>query len=291
MLRWGQSNRHCKAEPVAEAILVRNVRKGEHGVAPAKQVYAVDEEHVNAIMPHLTPTLRSMVQLQRATGMRPGEVFRLRPADILTTGRRMVAGIGPINVEKSNAEIGSQLWWITYDHHKTDGDGMGRAWAIDMRVAEILKPFMDRPPTENCFNPAESVQQASETVKRERIELRGGGSGGSRKLKTGRRSRPMYTRQTFRRAIGRACDKAGVPRFNLYQVRYLVSVEALEEGGVQLEMDMLGHKTSRMAKHYARQGLMRMAKSVAQRARMGVAAEGEVLPLDQRNKIGIDSLA
>lgn len=42
----------------------------------------VDDAHVDAILPLVSTPVAAMIQLQRLTGMRPGEVVQLRPGDI-----------------------------------------------------------------------------------------------------------------------------------------------------------------------------------------------------------------
>jgi hypothetical protein len=42
----------------------------------------VPDEHVEAVLPLLTPPVRAMVQVQRLSGMRPGEAVIMRPCDI-----------------------------------------------------------------------------------------------------------------------------------------------------------------------------------------------------------------
>jgi hypothetical protein len=55
-------------------------------VKPQKKVKPAPEEHIDAILPHLTPSVRAMVEVQRLTGMRPGEVCRMTTGPIDRTG-------------------------------------------------------------------------------------------------------------------------------------------------------------------------------------------------------------
>jgi integrase len=49
----------------------------------------VDDATVEATLPHLGPVVRDMVQLQRLTGMRPGEVCGTTWAEIDTAGAKV----------------------------------------------------------------------------------------------------------------------------------------------------------------------------------------------------------
>ena len=57
--------------------------KAERSDATAEpDVLPVVDKHVDAVLPHVSPQIRAMVELQRFTGMRPGEVTIMRPCDI-----------------------------------------------------------------------------------------------------------------------------------------------------------------------------------------------------------------
>jgi integrase len=62
-----------KAEPL---------RVGRDAVKPSKNIKPAPEEHIQAILPHVSPTIRAMIELQRLTGMRPGEVWRITTGQI-----------------------------------------------------------------------------------------------------------------------------------------------------------------------------------------------------------------
>lgn len=65
---------------------VPGLRANQPGIVPPKKVLPVSEETVQAILPHLTPTVRAMVEVQSLTGMRPGAVCRLTTGEIDRSG-------------------------------------------------------------------------------------------------------------------------------------------------------------------------------------------------------------
>src|SRR5205814_1856338 len=65
---------------------VAGLQKGRTDAREAEPVGPVAEEHVRAVLPFLRPQVRGMIELQLLTGMRPGEVVRLRPCDLDTSG-------------------------------------------------------------------------------------------------------------------------------------------------------------------------------------------------------------
>src|SRR5262249_8649884 len=82
--------------------------------------------------PQLTPPVRAMVQLQRLTGMRPGEVIRM------TTGAIDRAG---------------ELWVYRPGRHKTDYLGRGRSIYLGPKAQEILRPLLKADPDAPLFSP------------------------------------------------------------------------------------------------------------------------------------------
>ena len=71
-------------------------RTGDRGeVRESDPVRPVAECHARAVLPYVLPPVAAMVELQLLTGMRPGEVCRMRPCDMDTTGAAWVYPAGP----------------------------------------------------------------------------------------------------------------------------------------------------------------------------------------------------
>src|SRR5262249_9698536 len=66
---------------------VASLRKGKCKARESERVRPVSDEVVDATLPFLQPMLRAMAELQRLTGMRPGEVCRLRGMDLEVSGQ------------------------------------------------------------------------------------------------------------------------------------------------------------------------------------------------------------
>ncbi len=77
-----------------------------------------------------------MVELQRATGCRPGEVCASRPKDVDRT---------------------EDVWVYRPASHKTQHKGKRRIVLIGPRGQEILRPYLLRPEDEYCFRPARHI--------------------------------------------------------------------------------------------------------------------------------------
>ena len=80
---------------VSEELLPPSVYEGARTVTgyawavrqrETNPVGPVGDAVVDAVLPHVAPPVAAMIELQRLTGMRPGEVVRMRPSDIDVTG-------------------------------------------------------------------------------------------------------------------------------------------------------------------------------------------------------------
>jgi integrase len=189
--RWAASEELIpESIPVALAT-VDALLKGRTKAREHEPVQPVPSDAIEATLPHLPDTVADMVQLQRLTGMRPGELVIMRPQDI---------------------DRGSDVWKYTPESHKTEHHEQQRTVYIGPRAQPILAKYLLRDADSYCFAPAESEKLRS----RRRREARRSPmtpSQAKRKCKARRSRRPgnRYTNDSYRRAIHRACDEAFPP--------------------------------------------------------------------------------
>ena len=85
------------------------------------------------------------------------------------------------------------------------------------------------------------------------------------KAKPKRAPRDRYTTDSYRRAIQRACETAGVPPWHPHQLRHNAATRLRKEYGLEAAQVVLGHRTANVTQVYAErdQGLARdiMAQS------------------------------
>jgi integrase len=72
----------CRGDAKHRLEAVEPLRDHHNGIKPPKKVLPVSDEDIQAVLPHVTPTIRAMIELQARTGMRPGEVCRITMAQI-----------------------------------------------------------------------------------------------------------------------------------------------------------------------------------------------------------------
>ena len=146
--------------------VMKNLQRGRSGARETERIQPIAESLVELVLPYMPPTLRVMVQLQLWTGMRSTEVCTLRPADI---------------------DRSEDIWIYHPTQHKTEHLDHVRPIPIGPVSQMLLKPFLDRPPEQYCFTPAEAMAQR----KRSRDGMK-----------------PRYDRRSYYYAIRYAVDAA-----------------------------------------------------------------------------------
>ena len=172
-----------------------------------------------------------MIQIQRLTGIRPGEVVTLRACDIQMTGR---------------------VWTYRPASHKTEHHDLEREAWFGPRAQKVLRLFLDREPRACLFSPAdaESERQAERHAAR-RTPATCGNRPGPRGC-GGWRPGNRYSVASYRKAIHRACVKAGVPKWNPNRIRHNMATSVRREHGIELSQAVLGHQLgSRVTEVYA----------------------------------------
>ncbi len=237
IFRWGLSEELVPSEVVTALAAVSGLQAGRTDLPEGRRVEPVADEHVNAVLPFLTPTVRAMVAVQLLTGMRPNEVIQLRPCDVDRSG---------------------DVWTYAPQRHKTQHKGKSRVVPIGPKAQESLLPFLDREPERFCFVPAESFQQCKDRLHAKRVTPLSCGNrpGSARKAKTILKpSQQSYTADSYRRAITRACDFAKVPRWSPNQLRHSAATKIRARYGLEQARVVLGHSTTTTTEIYAERDL------------------------------------
>ncbi len=182
-----------------------------------------------------------MVQIQVATGMRPSELFRMRPSDI------------------EQREDG--VWVYRPSEHKTKRHGKKKQVPIvgDAKVA--LEPYLDRDPTDFCFKPEESAcwYRQQRSAKRKTLANQGDRPGYNKSTRPGvskpRTYSPQFDKDSYRKVIVRAAKKAGAEHWTPYQLRHTAATVIREALGIDGAQALLGHSKRQMTEHYAKESL------------------------------------
>ncbi|MBI3836604.1 MAG: hypothetical protein HY288_01550 [Planctomycetia bacterium] len=76
IFKWATENQLLEPSALHGLRAVAGLRYGRSGARETEAVKRVHETFVEAVLPHVSPQVAAMLQLQRVTGMRSGEVCK-----------------------------------------------------------------------------------------------------------------------------------------------------------------------------------------------------------------------
>ena len=215
-------------------VCVQGLQKNRTAARETEAVKPVGDDAIAATLPHLTPTVRAMVNLQRLTGMRPGEVRLLVPADIV--------------VEAGDA------WVYRPAVHKMAHLGRDKAVPIGPKARELLAPLLaNLQPDEHVFSPARARDERY-AMRRAKRKTPVQPSQANRKRPAEdleRVPRDHYEDHIYTAAIMRACKAAGVPHWHPNQIRHTFASEVRRLYGLEAAQVLLGHARADVTQVYA----------------------------------------
>jgi integrase len=154
MFRWAAEEELLPGSVHDNLAKVASLRKGKSKARESEKVRPVPDATADATLPFLHPVPRAMVELERLTGMRPGEVCRLRGMDLEASG--------PVWVYRPGSDQGPE------GDHKTAHHGHEHAVLIGPRAQAILKPWLKTDLTAYVFSPKEAEALRSAAHRRSR---------------------------------------------------------------------------------------------------------------------------
>lgn len=220
VVKWAAANELAPSAVSHSLQAVSGLGRGRSVARETDPVGPVPEEHVDAILPFLTRQLQSMIELQELTGMRPGEATGMRGCNLDVTG---------------------SVWTYKPGSHKTEHHDRQRIIYIGPRAQAVIRPFLKEDLSAYLFSPADA--EAERNVQRR----------GDRKSPTTPKTTPRerYDKDSYRRAIQRACDKAGVPRWCPNQLRHNAATFLRKDFGIEAARVILGHSSAATTEIYA----------------------------------------
>lgn len=234
MIAWGVENEIIPAASFERIKAVAGLRVGRDGVKPSKKIRPAPAEHIEAILPVVGPAIRAMIQLQALTGMRPQEVRLIRTGWIDRTG---------------------DPWIYRPARHKTVDLGKDRVIPLGPKAREIVGPWLKADPDAPLFSPAESRAAFLADLRAKRKTPVQPSQKDRRKTAPKRKPGKVYTRDSYRQAVERACRKAGVPAFRPNQIRHAFATRIRREFGLEAAQVLLGHSKADVTQIYAERDL------------------------------------
>jgi integrase len=266
MFKWAVAKELVPPSVHHALSAVAGLRAGRTNAQESDPVKPVLDATVDATLPFLSRTVAAMVQLQRLTGARPGEICAMRTSDIDRNG---------------------EIWTYTPSSHKTAHHGHHRSIFIGPKAQNVLKPFLRLDPAAYCFSPVEAERERREDqhAKRKTPANYGNNIGTNRKREPKRRPKSRYDVGSYCRAVATACELAFQPppplgqmdgesirawklRLTLeqraelrqwhhahawhpHQLRHSAATEIRKRFGIEAAQHVLGHATLNVTEIYA----------------------------------------
>ncbi|HZW34048.1 MAG TPA: site-specific integrase [Isosphaeraceae bacterium] len=242
MFRWAVAEELLRPDVHQALKAVEGLRKGRGDVREGKPVKPVPDAWVDPIRPCVSRQVWTMVELQRLTGMRPGEVCAMRTIDVNTAGR---------------------IWEYVPESRKTEHheNGRGRTIFIGPRAQSVLSPWLRAELEAPLFQPREAVAE-HRARQREARKTKVQPSQQDRR-KTAPRKRPgeRYDATSYRRAIVNgiaaanreraAREEAPIPNWHPHRLRHSAGTRPRREFGLDTARAVLGHSTPVVTESYA----------------------------------------
>jgi integrase len=185
-----------------------------------------------------------MIELQRLTGMRPGEVVIIRTGDLDTAGR---------------------VWVYTPGSHKTEHHDKPRTVYLGPRAQEVLRPWLRTDLGAYLFQPREAMAERwAEQRRNRKTPLTPSQRARTRKKAPRKTPGERYTPDSYRQCIVKACGKADVPGWHPHQLRHNAGTRLRREHGIEVARILLGHATAFTTEIYAEVDRVKAVGVVAQ---------------------------
>lgn len=245
--KWGAAEELVPGSTWHALAALSGLRRGDSTAPEPRKVGPVPDAFVDAIQPHVPRAVWAMVELQRLTGMRSGEVAIMRTRDI---------------------DVSGALWIYRPSVHKTEHHGIEREVPIGPAAQAILRPWLRPILDDYLFQPreAEAERRAAQRVARVSKVYT------VRPKKRSPRRAPggCYDSNSYRRAIERGIAKANaairaaalaegrepgahelIPPFHPHQLRHSFATRIRKEFGLEAARVMLGHQHVGVTEIYA----------------------------------------
>lgn len=245
--RWAVENELIPPSVYHALQAVAGLRRGRSAAPESEPIKPVPDDVINVVLPHVNRYVAAMIQLQRVTGMRPGEVTIMRGRDLARTGK---------------------IWTYTPASHKTEHHGRERNIFLGPRAQEILRPFLLDDGEAYLFSPRRALEERREQVRQKsKAPLSADKRHRRRKRQPSKRPGDYYPVVSYEHVINRACDRAfPIPgglssqeakewrrdhRWSPNQLRHSAATFLRKEFGIEAARIILGHSSPTVTEVYA----------------------------------------
>jgi integrase len=241
--KWAAENEMVPPSVHHGLKAVSGLRRGRSEARETEPVRPVPEAFVEAIRPFVSRQVWAMIELQRFTGMRPGEVCLMRTCDLDTSGR---------------------VWIYTPPSHKTEHHGRERVIYLGPSAQSVLRAWLRADLTAPLFSPKEAMEErAADRRKNRKTPLTPSQRGRMRKARPRRSPGDSYNTRSYYHAVMYGCREAGVPEWHPNQLRHGAATRLRKEFGLDVTRAILGHSTTAVTEVYAELDRAKAAEAMA----------------------------
>lgn len=251
LFRWATSEELVPTGVYHGLQAVEGLKLNRTSAPEPDPVEPVPEADYEATLPHLTPMVRAMVELQYLTGMRVSEVRLMRGREIDRSG---------------------PVWRYRPTHHKTSWCNKTRTVPIGPKAQAALTPWLKLHPDAPLFSPEDGERKrlrAQHAARKSKVQPSQRARAAASAAASHLRQRPpgeVYSVDTYRRAIERACKRASVESWAPARLRHNAAERIRRAFGVEVARCYLGHSDIRTTQLYS---AMDEAKALDAAARVG----------------------
>lgn len=250
IFKWAVSEELAPAAVFQALATVTGLQQGRTQARESNPVLPVDAETIDATLVELNRQVAGMIELQRLTGMRPGEVCLIRRCDI---------------------DMSGAVWLFKPHHHKLAYKNKLRIIAIGPKAQELLRGFFVADINAYLFSPQLATDEhlAKRSANRmtprypshlkRNIEKRTGN--------TELAPKDRYDVTSYNRAIARAVKRVNRERTRLAvekgttpmllshwhsnQLRHTFATTVRKQHGLEAAQVLLGHSRADVTQIYA----------------------------------------
>lgn len=240
MFKWA-ANEELIDSSLAHALhMVPGLKLGRSKAREPDPIQPVRFEDVAPLQPYLSKIVWSMILLQWWTGMRSGELVIIRPCDV---------------------DVSGKVWEYRPTTHKLAYRGKDRVVLMGKEAQSILEPFLARPVHTFCFSPRESNAE----IRARNAKIRRRANQIPTPRKTDREMGERFDPGSYRQAITRAINAAGVDHWSPHRLRHAFATRIRKDHGLTTANVLLGHQPgSSVTTIYAAEDRQAAARAIAE---------------------------
>lgn len=265
MFKWAASETLISIYTYTSLTTLEGLRKGRTKARDSKVITPADLSMVEAVIDIIAPVIADMIRIQMLTGMRSGELCKMRPCNIDRSEEIWI-------YQPKSADPTKQ-----YDHKK-DYAGIKKIVPIGPKAQAILAKYLFRNSTDYCFKPEDSYKQHLQKKSKGRKTPLSCGNRPGTNNKGIRKFNDCFDSQSYLKAVKRACKTLypapkGLTRdqrlnwerthsWHPHQLRHMAGTGISKQFGIEAARAVLGHKKIDTTEYYVQLDLAK-AKEVA----------------------------